>query len=974
MASTPSAPSKDDRLDLPGLEAKWHRLWQERKVYEADPEPGRPKFFCTYPYSYMNAYAHIGHAYTMLRVDFMARYQRMLGKNVLFPFAYHVTGTPIVAAAGRIRDHEPKQIAQLIDQGIPAEEVPKFADPLKWVEFFPQQWRQDVDRLGLAIDWRRQFHTTDINPYYDSFIRWQFRKLRELGYVRKGRHPVVWDPTDNAVLSDHDRTEGEGVTPQEYTLIKLRDAGDPSRVLVAATLRPETMFGQTNVWVNPEETYTELAVGDERWVVAASAAEKFPFQFDCEPTGVELAGTELVGLEVLAPTTDRRIPVLPASFVSARIGTGVVTSVPSDAPDDHRALLDLQEDEEALARHGLDPGMVRALAPIPIIDTPGLGDLPGPTLIEEWGIQNQTDRDKLVKAKEEVYKRGFYEGVMKPDLPLVGGKPVQEAKELVKAHLVAEGEAALFWELTERVVSRSLTEAVVKVVDDQWFMGYGEEDWKTDVRRAFAETVRCYPAKVRTQFDNVVDWLNDWACARASGLGTHLPWDEQWIIESLSDSTIYMAYYTVAHILEAGDVAPEDIRDNDAAFDYVFLGKGSKSEAVKGTLTEDVLEEMRAEFDYWYPLDYRNSGKDLVQNHLTFMVYNHVAIFPREHWPRGISVNGWVTVDGEKMSKSAGNFVTLRESLGEHGATLTRLTLANAGEGLDDANFDREFARSMSRRVEAWYEAVTRRPEGMRDGDQNAADRWLLARLAAIAQEVDTAYEGAFFRSALKAGFFDLTRAWSWYQRRALGEVHEDVFEVFSSTAVLLLAPIAPALASEAWTAQGREGDVLDATFPRLAVPEGAEEATEAEALVERVLEDVRDILKVTGAAPKRVRMFVAPAWKATVLALANEMNAAGERVDPGSLTPRAMQVAEVKAAGGEAAKFAKDLAIRFSKGERPTAPADEHRALASAKAFLAVELGCPVEVHRADEHAEVEDGGKAKRAEPGRPGIFVET
>ncbi|MDX1611588.1 MAG: class I tRNA ligase family protein, partial [Candidatus Thermoplasmatota archaeon] len=127
----------EDGLDLPALEQAWQRTWQERKVHEANPSPGEPKFFCTYPYSYMNAYAHIGHAYTMLRNDFMARYQRMQGKNVLFPFAYHVTGTPIVAAANRIRKGEETQVQQLIDQGIPEKDVEKFGDPLKWIEFFP---------------------------------------------------------------------------------------------------------------------------------------------------------------------------------------------------------------------------------------------------------------------------------------------------------------------------------------------------------------------------------------------------------------------------------------------------------------------------------------------------------------------------------------------------------------------------------------------------------------------------------------------------------------------------------------------------------------------------------------------------------------------------------------------------------------------------------------------------------------------
>src|ERR1051326_4621412 len=169
--------------EIVALEAKWQARWQEARAHEARPD-GRAKFFATYPYSYMNAFPHVGHAFTMTRVDFMVRYQRMKGRNVLFPFGFHVTGTPIVAAANRVREGEPKQIAILEQQGIPASEVPKFADPWHWVAFFPKEWRKDVDRLGLHLDWRREFHTTEKNPHYDAFIRWQFRRLREKGYVQ----------------------------------------------------------------------------------------------------------------------------------------------------------------------------------------------------------------------------------------------------------------------------------------------------------------------------------------------------------------------------------------------------------------------------------------------------------------------------------------------------------------------------------------------------------------------------------------------------------------------------------------------------------------------------------------------------------------------------------------------------------------------------------------------------------------------
>ena len=81
------------------LERKWQKKWESAKVFESEPIDGKEKYFVNCPYPYMNGYLHLGHAFTYLRADIVSRFQRMKGKNVLFPFAFHCTGTPIVAAA-----------------------------------------------------------------------------------------------------------------------------------------------------------------------------------------------------------------------------------------------------------------------------------------------------------------------------------------------------------------------------------------------------------------------------------------------------------------------------------------------------------------------------------------------------------------------------------------------------------------------------------------------------------------------------------------------------------------------------------------------------------------------------------------------------------------------------------------------------------------------------------------------------------
>lgn len=125
------------------------------------------------------------------------------------------------------------------------EEIKKFVDTDYWMDYFPQWCVEDLKRLGvhvcnsmnfrmklesiflcLQIDWRRKFLTTDANPFYDSFIRWQFNHLKERGKIMYGKRYTIYSPKDGQPCMDHDRSSGEGVGPQEYTLIKMKVTGN----------------------------------------------------------------------------------------------------------------------------------------------------------------------------------------------------------------------------------------------------------------------------------------------------------------------------------------------------------------------------------------------------------------------------------------------------------------------------------------------------------------------------------------------------------------------------------------------------------------------------------------------------------------------------------------------------------------------------------------------------------------------------
>ena len=119
------------------------------------------------------------------------------------------------------------------------------------------------------------------------------------------------------------------------------------------------------------------------------------------------------------------------------------------------------------------------------------------------------------------------------------GKKISEAKDEIKEWITKTGSADILLELTNSPVKcRCGTECVVKLLSNQWFLDYSNKDWKQKAHRCF-EGMNILPNEIRSEFDKVLDWLRERACARQHGLGTKIPWDKEWLVESLADSVIY---------------------------------------------------------------------------------------------------------------------------------------------------------------------------------------------------------------------------------------------------------------------------------------------------------------------------------------------------------------------------------------------------------------------------------------------------
>src|SRR5919202_1596723 len=355
------------------IEEKWRRRWDEQKIFNIDPDHSKKKYFITVAYPYPNSPQHIGHGRTYTLADVHARYMRMKGYNVLFPMGFHYTGTPILGMSRRVAasDAELMETFHTVYK-LSDDVIATFVEPVNIASYFHHEIKIGMKEMGYSIDWRREF--TTIDRIYSKFISWQFRTLRKKGLIVQGSHPVGWCPRDQNPVSQHDTIGDIEPDFNEYTLIKFSSTikEDGNIVLPAATLRPETIFAVTNIWVNPDIDYVQAQVDTEKWIISSEAARKMEFLNHKVRILKTVNGSEIIGSNATNPVNNASIPIYPASFVEADSGTGIVMSVPAHAPYDYQALEDLKADKKLQQKFHISIGYGNSnnnnIRPIKIIE------------------------------------------------------------------------------------------------------------------------------------------------------------------------------------------------------------------------------------------------------------------------------------------------------------------------------------------------------------------------------------------------------------------------------------------------------------------------------------------------------------------------------------------------------------------------------------------------------------------------------
>lgn len=761
------------------ISSQWDN--NEREYHKSRVEQSKPKFFATFPYPYMNGKLHLGHAFTLTKVDFTCRFKRLSGHNVLFPFGFHCTGMPICAAAKKLENElatipniqliqtdQTNQTDQTdqTDQtntnksgslqynilkyyNLTHDEIVKFTNPLKWVKYFSQEGLTDVKSFGLMVDLSRSFVTTNLNPFYDSFVSYQFEKLHQAGLLKYGTRNSIYSSNLNIQCQDHDRSVGEGVGIEEYHIKLLKSNTNPNHVFIFVVRKSSAEAPEYNILLNCKSQFVKFNLnGVECYCskyIYKNIQEQNIFEFD------DLDQYKNICEDITNPE------ILLGVFESVKLVDNIALS-------------------ETIKTTSFNT--------VKMIELVGFAIKP----------INQTNLTNLINLINSINSTELTESIEKLT-KLISTSPIYLTDDIV--------------------IDRTGVECVVKPLP-QWYINYADQEWKDKTIQLVKTHMDSSAEITKTLISNITK-LHEWGVSRQFGLGTRLPCDSNELIDSLSDSTIYPAYYTISNMIQSNifGIALNNIDPIDFTFevwDYIFSNRDTEPNlSLNSSIDIELLNKMRESFDYWYPVDLRISGKDLLSNHLVMYLFNHTACFKEKYFPKKIFANGWILVDGVKMAKSNGNFITVGELIDVIPIDSIRMTLADSGDDLADANFVR--ANASDNNLLKIYDWV-KHMEELNSNDLKKRCRYDSKTIEFIdelfiklidkqIQLVIKYYNELRFRDVLIEGFFNLNGLREKYKIYCgiLGlELHDSLINAFCITQTILLNPIIPHSTEYVWT------------------------------------------------------------------------------------------------------------------------------------------------------------------------------
>ncbi|MDR2502055.1 MAG: leucine--tRNA ligase [Oscillospiraceae bacterium] len=664
------------KYDFKAVEAKWRRIWEEKKPYAAKTASDKTKFYGLIEFPYPSgAGLHVGHARPYTAMDVIARKRRMQGENVLFPIGFDAFGLPTENYAIANKIHP----AAVTEQNIAG-----FTAQLKM--------------LGYSFDWDRVVDTTD--PAYYKWTQWIFLKLFDRGLAYKASMPVNWCVSCKCVLANEEVVSGvcercgsevvrreksqwmlkitqyaqrllddlDGLDYIERVKTQQRNwigrstgaeldfettAGDKLRVY---TTRPDTLFGATYMVISPEHSALKawesaLVNLDEIREYQQAAAKKS--DFERTEVSKDKTGVELTGVRAINPVTGGEIPIFISDYVLATYGTGAIMAVPGHD----------ERDWEFAKKFGL-----------PIVEVVSGGDV-------ESAAYGGGDTGIMVNS-------GFLNGLS-----------VADAKLKITQWLVDKG-------LGERKVNFKL------------------RDWVFSRQRYWGEPipiVHCGKC--------------GYVALPESELPLLLPEVENYETTDTGESPLAaMADWLSVRCPHCGGAAKRetDTMPQWAGSSWYFLRYADPKNA-------DALASREA-LDYWTPVDWYNGGMEHTTLHLLYSRFWHkflydIGVVPTsEPYMKRTSHGMILGEDGQKMSKSRGNVINPNDVVDEYGADTLRLYIMFLGDFEKAAPWSQKAVRGCKR----FLDRVWTLAEGeLSDSDDYAHEKAVHRTVKKVTEDIE---------------------------------------------------------------------------------------------------------------------------------------------------------------------------------------------------------------------------------------------
>ncbi|MBF0122691.1 MAG: leucine--tRNA ligase [Candidatus Omnitrophica bacterium] len=748
--------------DIRRVEEKWQKYWAEHKIFRAEMDAKKEKYYVLEMFPYPSGKIHMGHVRNYTIADVIARYKMMRGYNVLHPMGYDAFGQPAENAA--------------IKRGV---------SPSEWTYKCIDDMRAGLRRMGFSYDWDCELATCDASYY--KWNQWIFTKMFENGLAYKKGSPVNWCPSCETTLANEEvidnacwRCKNQVIQKDleqwylkithysESLLEDLKKLGSwPERVvamqenwigksfgadiyfkvkgtedvITVFTTRPDTIFGATYVMLAPEHPLVKKiskGMSQEKAVLAfiekaANTSKSLRMSGDARKDGVFTGGY------AVNPVNGEAVPIWIGDYVLMEYGTGAIMAVPTHD----------QRDFEFAREHKLPMRVV-------------VQDPANPNVTPEQMTKAFEDQGVLASSKQ------------------FDGTPNEMAKQMISEWMSANemGRVSVHWRLRDWLISR-------------------QRYWGAPIPMIYCKTCGIVPvpekdlpvelpknAPITGEGGSPLAKVKEFVEVKcpACGQDAHRETDT---MATFFDSSWYFLRYCDAH-------------NDKEAFD-------------------------KAKVAYWMPVDQYIGGIEHAILHLLYSRFftkflKDLGLVSCDEPFTRLLTQGMVLKDGEVMSKSKGNVVDPDEVIGKFGADTLRMFILFAAPPEDQLEWNPaglegnwRFLNRVWNTVENRYSSDVGRQTSdvsrLTSNQMDAEDKKLEFERNAAIKKVTEGMEGGFkFNTAISAVMV-LMNAIDKYisSTPGVGEVRKQgLLNEALETVVLLLSPFVPHMAEELWQMMGK--------------------------------------------------------------------------------------------------------------------------------------------------------------------------